>query len=75
MAKTAMTAPIFEDLWDEGAIWTPPERTAELVSFLDSGALDLLSGRYIHAARDDWEAMPGRIDEILAEDLNALRLR
>jgi len=75
MVKTAMTEPIFDDVWDDPELWTPAERTAALVSFLGSGALDRLSGRYIHAARDDWEAMPGRIDELLAGDLNTLRLR
>ena len=52
-----------------------PERTADLVAFLGSGALDDLSGRYIHAAIDDWETMPDRATAILADDLNTLRLR
>ena len=75
MVKTAMTEPIFTDLWDEDGVWTPPERTADLVAFLAAGALDRVSGRYIHAANDDWEAMPARVAEILDDDLNALRLR
>lgn len=74
MVKTTMTEPIFTDLWDDPDVWTPPERTADLVAFLASGALDALSGRYIHAANDDWESMPERVDEIRAGDLNALRL-
>ena len=75
MVKTAMTEAVFTDLWDEPGLWTPPERTAALVAFLASGALDELSGRYVHARNDDWEAMPGRIAEIVADDLHALRLR
>jgi hypothetical protein len=49
--------------------------TADLVAFLATGALDPISGRYIHAVADDWRAMPDRIEEIRALDLNAVRLR
>jgi 3-oxoacyl-[acyl-carrier protein] reductase len=75
MVKTEMTESVFADVWDDESVWTPPERTAELVTFLASGALDALSGRYIHAAADDWETMPGNAESILAEDLHTLRLR
>jgi 3-oxoacyl-[acyl-carrier protein] reductase len=36
---------------------TPPERIGELAAFLASGAGRSLSGRFISAAWDDWEAM------------------
>ncbi len=75
MVKTEMTEPLFADIWDDASVWSPPELTAELVAFLASGALDALSGRYIHAAADDWKSMPGNAEAILAEDLHALRLR
>jgi 3-oxoacyl-[acyl-carrier protein] reductase len=75
MVKTTMTEEVFADIWDADGVWTPPERTAELVAFIGSGALDELSGRYIHAANDDWQALPGRAAEVLADDRNALRLR
>ena len=75
MVKTEMTERVFADIWDDESVWAPPELTAELVAFLASGALDALSGRYIHAAADDWKSMPGSAEEILAEDLHALRLR
>jgi len=75
MVKTEMTAPIFADLWDDATVWTPPERTAELVAFLASGALDALSGRYVQAAANDWETMPERADAIVARDSHVLRLR
>jgi 3-oxoacyl-[acyl-carrier protein] reductase len=75
MVKTEMTESVFADVWDDESVWTPPERKAELVAFLASGALDALSGRYIHAAADDWETMPGNAESILAEDLHTLRLR
>jgi NAD(P)-dependent dehydrogenase (short-subunit alcohol dehydrogenase family) len=73
--KTSMTEGVFADLWDDPELWTPPERAAELVAFIASGALDGLSGRYIHASSDRWETMAERTEAILADDLNALRLR
>jgi hypothetical protein len=56
-------------------LWSPPELTAELVAFLASGALHVLSGRYLHAVRDDWRGMPDRVEEILTADGHALRLQ
>src|SRR5690349_1349194 len=53
MVKTDMTAGVFDYLWDEADVWSPPELAAELVAFLDTGALDRLTGRYFHAAADD----------------------
>jgi 3-oxoacyl-[acyl-carrier protein] reductase len=73
--KTEMTAEAFSELWDEPGVWSPPELAAELIAFIDTGALDRLSGRYIHAAIDDWRSLPDRIDEILEGDKHALRLR
>jgi 3-oxoacyl-[acyl-carrier protein] reductase len=73
--KTEMTAEVFAALWDEPGLWSPPELAAELIAFLDTGALDSLSGRCIHAAIDDWRTLPDRIEEILEGDRHALRLR
>lgn len=73
--KSEMTAAIFQAQWDDASFWTAPEITADLIEFLDSGALDVLSGRYIHAANDDWRALPGRLAEILEEDRLSLRVR
>jgi hypothetical protein len=42
---------------------------------LASGRFDALSGRYIHAEHDPPDELERRIDRILAEDLNAIRLR
>lgn len=64
---------IFADRPEEE--WTPPERTAELVAFIATGALDALSGRYLHARADDWRTLPERAGAIVADDLLALRLR
>jgi NAD(P)-dependent dehydrogenase (short-subunit alcohol dehydrogenase family) len=73
--RTEMTAPIFVQAWDDEDIWSPPELTADLIEFLETGALDALSGRYIHAANDDWRAFPARIPALLADDALALRVR
>ena len=63
------------DQWDDADFWSLPESTAELIEFIASGALDELSGRYIHATADDWRAFVARDAEILERDLLALRLR
>jgi hypothetical protein len=58
-----------------GSPWTSPELVARLVRVLASGRADVLSGRYIHAEHDDIEDLIGRAGEIVAADLNAVRLR
>jgi 3-oxoacyl-[acyl-carrier protein] reductase len=73
--KTEMTATgAFAALWDDPDVWSPPDLAAELIAFLDTGAVDALSGRYIHAANDDWRSLPDRIDEVLAGDKHVLRI-
>ena len=59
----------------DDAPWTPPELAPELVRELASGRFDRLSGRYLHAEHDPPDELEGRIDEILENDLNAVRLR
>ena len=58
----------------DDAPWTPPECAPRLVRALASGRFDRLSGRYLHAEHDPPEQLEGRIDEILANDLNIIRL-
>jgi NAD(P)-dependent dehydrogenase (short-subunit alcohol dehydrogenase family) len=70
LVKTRMTEPFGDD-----APWTPPELAPRLVRALASGRLDELAGRYLHAEHDDVDALAGRIDEILENDLNAIRLQ
>lgn len=55
--------------------WTPPECAPRLVRALASGEFDALAGRYLHAERDPPESLRERMDSILADDLNAIRLR
>lgn len=71
LVRTAMT----EGNFPEDAPWTPPELAPRLVRELASGKLDRLAGRYIHAEHDDPDDLAARADEILAKDLNAIRLR
>ena len=71
LVRTEMT----EDVFPDDAPWTPPEAAPELVRALASGRFDALSGRYIHAEHDPPEQLEARIDAILSDDLNAIRLR
>jgi 3-oxoacyl-[acyl-carrier protein] reductase len=71
LVRTEMTEGRFPD----DAPWTPPECAPRLVRALASGRFDLLSGRYLHAEHDPPEELERRINEILDEDLNAIRLR
>jgi NAD(P)-dependent dehydrogenase (short-subunit alcohol dehydrogenase family) len=54
--------------------WLSPELAARLVVLLASGMADALSGRFLHAL-DDVEELVARQDEIVRNDLYALRLR
>jgi 3-oxoacyl-[acyl-carrier protein] reductase len=71
LVRTEMTEGRFPD----DAPWTPPELAPRLVRVLASGRADALSGRYLHAEHDDVEDLIRRADEIVANDLNAIRLR
>ena len=71
LVRTEMTEGHFAD----DAPWTPPELAPRLVLELASGRFDALSGRYLHAEHDPVDKLEARIDAILADDLNALRLR
>lgn len=70
LVRTEMTKRAPDD-----APWTPPECAPRLVRALASGRFDRLSGRYLHAEHDPPEELEQRIDEILANDLNVIRLR
>ena len=73
--KTDMTTAIFADYWDDpNFTWTEPDVAASLIDFIAGGALDRLSGRYIHAANDDWHSLTERVDSVISNDLMSLRL-
>jgi NAD(P)-dependent dehydrogenase (short-subunit alcohol dehydrogenase family) len=71
LVRTAMT----EGLLGDDAPWTPPECAPRLVRALAPGEFDALAGRYLHAERDPPETLRTRIEAIIADDLNAVRLR
>jgi 3-oxoacyl-[acyl-carrier protein] reductase len=70
LVRTEMT-----DHFGDDARWTPPELAPRLVRELATGRFDALAGRYLHAEHDPLEELEQRIPRILAEDLNAIRLR
>ncbi len=70
LVRTRMTESFGDD-----APWTPPELAPRLVRALASGRLDRLAGRYLHAEHDDVDDLAARADEIVSQDLNAIRLR
>jgi NAD(P)-dependent dehydrogenase (short-subunit alcohol dehydrogenase family) len=70
LVKTSMTESFGDD-----ARWTPPELAPRLVLALASGHLDKLAGRYLHAEHDDIDDVAARADQIVEQDLNAIRLR
>jgi NAD(P)-dependent dehydrogenase (short-subunit alcohol dehydrogenase family) len=71
LVRTEMTEGNFPD----DAPWTPPELAPRLVREFATGKVDRLAGRYIHAEHDDADDLAARADEILEQDLNAIRLR
>jgi 3-oxoacyl-[acyl-carrier protein] reductase len=70
LVKTEMTSAFSDD-----APWTPPECAPNLVRALVSGEFDELAGRYLHAEHDPPDSLRGRVAQIEADDLNAIRLR
>jgi 3-oxoacyl-[acyl-carrier protein] reductase len=70
LVRTSMT----DDFGDD-APWTPPELAPRLVRALASGRLDALAGHYLHAEHDDVDDLERRADEIVENDLNAIRLQ
>jgi 3-oxoacyl-[acyl-carrier protein] reductase len=70
LVRTELTQQLGED-----APWTPPELAPRLVRALASGRADRLAGRYIHAEHDDVDDLLARADEVVEDDLNAIRLR
>ena len=70
LVRTDMT-----EKFGDGAPWTPPELAPKLVRVLASGRADALAGRYLHAEHDHIEDLIRCADEVVADDLNAIRLR
>jgi 3-oxoacyl-[acyl-carrier protein] reductase len=71
LVRTDMT----KDVFPENAPWTPPGLAPRLVRAIAEGRLDRLAGRYLHAEQDPVDELERRADEIIAHDLNTIRLR
>lgn len=55
--------------------WTPVQRFLDVVLALAEGRLDALSGRFVHAGRDELDALVARAGELRERDARTLRLR
>jgi hypothetical protein len=66
-----------ETMWGEpdNQPWNPVERMVELVRRFARGELDALHGRFVHAARDDLDALLALAPSLQADDSRALRLQ
>jgi NAD(P)-dependent dehydrogenase (short-subunit alcohol dehydrogenase family) len=73
LVRTDMT----ETMWgpaDEQP-WNDVQRMIDGVLRFAAGDLDALHGRFVHAARDDLDALVQRAGDIAHEDARTLRLR
>ncbi|PZS34271.1 MAG: NAD(P)-dependent oxidoreductase [Pseudonocardiales bacterium] len=75
LVRTAMTTtmPMWADAGDDD--WTSPAVVVDAVLTLASGSADALSGRFLHAARDNLDDLVARAGAILESDARTLRLR
>lgn len=73
LVRSGMT----ETMWGpaEHQPWNPVERMVDAVRRFARGELDSLHGRFVHAARDDLDALVAAAGEISAQDARTLRLR
>jgi 3-oxoacyl-[acyl-carrier protein] reductase len=72
--RTDMTAdmPMFAGFSETD--WTPVERMVGVVRAVAQGRLDPLSGRFVHAGKDDLDTLLAQAERIRAGDARALRL-
>lgn len=73
LVRTDMT----ESMWGppDAQPWNPVERMVEVVRRFAAGELDALHGRFVHAARDDLDALTALAGDLAASDARTLRLR
>ncbi len=74
LVRTEMTTamPMWADK-SEGD-WTSPQRMVDLVLAVAAGRLDALSGRFLHAGKDDVETLVAVAERIRTRDTRVLRL-
>ncbi|MDQ6875897.1 MAG: SDR family oxidoreductase, partial [Actinomycetota bacterium] len=75
LVRTDMTTDM--PMWAEAPSdwWTPADVVTRAVLILASGRADSLSGRFLHASRDDVDQMIARAAEMAEHDTRTLRLR
>jgi len=73
LVRTDMT----ETMWGpaDDQPWNPVERMVEAVRRFARGDLDALHGRFVHAAKDDLDALLAAAGSITSRDARTLRLR
>lgn len=64
LVRTDMTEamPMWQDAPADA--WTPPERVCDVIVAVAQGKLDALSGRFIHAGKDDVETLLAHADQM-----------
>jgi NAD(P)-dependent dehydrogenase (short-subunit alcohol dehydrogenase family) len=75
MQEELSASPYLQRLGGRRQPLVPPERAAEAVVFVATGRADALSGRFIDVTRDDVAELARRADQIVRDDLLAMRLR
>jgi 3-oxoacyl-[acyl-carrier protein] reductase len=75
LVRTEMTVPM--PMWADAKPeqWNPVSNVVNVVRAFARGELDALSGRFVHASKDDVATLVERAAEIRARDARALRLR
>ena len=66
-----------ETMWGppDEQVWTPVQAITTAVLRFARGELDALRGRFVHAARDDLDALLAAAGQIADRDARTLRLR
>ena len=75
MQDELMASPYVQRRRGGPPVLVPAERAAEAVVFAATGKADALARRFIDVTRDDIAELAARADEIVANDLLAMRLR
>jgi 3-oxoacyl-[acyl-carrier protein] reductase len=75
LVRTDMTARM--RMWSDAPeqAWNPADRIVDAVLAVAAGHLDVLSGRFVHASKDDLDLLVAQAADIVARDSRTLRLR
>jgi 3-oxoacyl-[acyl-carrier protein] reductase len=75
LVRTGMTTPM--PMWADAKPeqWNPVSNVVNVVRAFARGELDALSGRFVHASKDDISTLLAHAEEMAARDARTLRLR